>query len=474
MTQTTNTGRGGQAVPYSQQPARERKFGLGSTASKLTVASLSLAAILWLVGDAAVVPFLLATAGGTYLIIALADRAVSERTWRIAAAIVFASAMFGALLALNVLGFVGNLTGNPQSESLRNQWVISIGIGFYTLQIIGVGVDVMRRRIAVPPVLDYVFYILYLPKFLSGPIEQATFLERVRDYRLRLSDANLATGLPWLVLGIFMKFGVADSISRLVDIDYVRPLGVLIMTALFELRVYFDWAGYSLMAYGGAWCLGLPVMLNFAQPLFAHNPQELWHRWHISLGRWFREYLYLPLMRGIPYPVLLSFLAPVAVFTISAMWHGVSFNFMLWGIFHAAAYLLFVKLLRHLPTPKLLGIAGFILLLLIGRLLFMDDDTDRLLTKIANLASWQAWQADLSGSAVQGFVAHIKSMQMTKAGILGVLVAATIIFIEWLNERRHPDQPYRLLTHPVATIALAVLTLLIASATDIGFVYARN
>jgi alginate O-acetyltransferase complex protein AlgI len=474
LTQTTNTGRGGQAVPYSEQPARERTLSLGPTASKLTVASLSLAAILWLVGEAAVVPFLLAIAGVTYLVIALADRALSARTWRIAAAIVFASAMFGALLALNVLGIVGNLTGNPQSESLRNQWVISIGIGFYTLQIIGVGVDVMRRRIAMPPMLDYVFYILYLPKFLSGPIEQATFLERVRDYRLRLSDADLATGIPWLVLGLFMKFGVADSISRLVDIDYVRPLGVLIMTALFELRVYFDWAGYSLMAYGAAWCLGLPVMLNFAQPLFAHNPQELWHRWHISLGRWFREYLYLPLMRGIPYPILLSFLAPVAVFTISAMWHGVSFNFMLWGIFHAAAYLLFVKLLRHLPTPKFLGIVGFVFLLLIGRLLFMDDDTDRLLTKIGNLVSWQAWQADLSASAVQGLVDHIKSMQLTKAGMLGVLVAGTVIFIEWRNERRHPDKPYRLLIHPVATVALAFLTLLIASATDIGFVYARN
>src|SRR5690606_27996716 len=121
---------------------------------------------------------------------------------------------------------------------------------------------VLRRRIAMPTPLDYVFYILYFPKFLSGPIEQATFLDGVRDFRLRYVDANLATGLPWVVLGAFMKFGVADSVSRLVDIDYVRPLGVFLMTALFELRVYFDWAGYSLMAYGAAWCIGLPVMLN--------------------------------------------------------------------------------------------------------------------------------------------------------------------------------------------------------------------
>jgi len=87
-------------------------------------------------------------------------------------------------------------------------------------------------------------------KFLSGPIEQATFLERVRGYRLRYHDNNLVMGLPWLVPGIFMKYGVADSISRLVDIDYLRPAGLLVTTGLFEPRVYFDWAGYSLMAYG--------------------------------------------------------------------------------------------------------------------------------------------------------------------------------------------------------------------------------
>ncbi|MGE0154117.1 MAG: MBOAT family O-acyltransferase [Reyranellaceae bacterium] len=452
---------------------RIRSVRVGGVASKLALSLLSLAAIWWLVGDAAVVPFLLGIAGASWLAIAAADRAIRSPAWRIAAAIVFASALFGCLMALNVAGFVGNLTGNPESESLRNQWVVTIGLGFYTLQIIAVGIDVLRRRIALPAPLDYIFYILYLPKFLSGPIEQAPFLEKVRDYRLRWVDANLATGLPWLVLGAFMKFGVADSVSRLVDIDYVRPLGVFAMTALFELRVYFDWAGYSLMAYGAAWCLGLPVMLNFAQPIFAHNPQELWRRWHISLGRWFREYLFKPLHHGLPYPVLLSFAAPLAVFAISALWHGVSFNFLLWGLFHAGAYLLFVKLLRHLPAPLLLRVFGFVMLLLVGRLLFMDDDTGRLLTKIANLASLEAWRADLTPQAVRGLLDHVRAMELTKAGAVGVVVATVVIGIEWLNERRHPDRPYKLLLHPLVTVLLAVATLLIASATDVGFVYAR-
>jgi D-alanyl-lipoteichoic acid acyltransferase DltB (MBOAT superfamily) len=442
--------------------------------SKFTVAALSLGAIWWLVGDWAVIPFLLGIALATYAAIALADRLIESRSWRLAAAVLLATALYGGLLALNLAGIVGNLTGNPYSESLRNQWVITIGIGFYTLQIIGVAVDVMRRRIVLPPLLDYVFYILYLPKFLSGPIEQAKFLERVRDYRLRYIDENLATGLPWLVLGIFMKYGVADSVSRLVDIEYLRPLGVFVMTALFELRVYFDWAGYSLMAYGAAWCLGLPVMLNFAQPLFAHNPQELWRRWHVSLGRWLHTYLYLPLREGLPYPLLLSFLAPICVFLISAMWHGASFNFLLWGIFHASAYLLFVKVLRHLSLPRLLGIAGFVFLLLVGRLLFMDDDTARLLTKMGNLVSFEAWRADLEPAAVRDLLDHFRSMELTKAGIVGVLVAIGVIFVEWLNERRHPDRPYHLLTQTPAVVLLLVVTLLIVSSTDVGFVYARH
>ena len=95
------------------------------------VAGLSLGAIWWLVGDFGVVPFLLGIAAFTYAAIALSDRLVKSPPSRIATAICFASALFGALLALNVLGIVGNLTGNPESESLRNQWVITIGIGFY-------------------------------------------------------------------------------------------------------------------------------------------------------------------------------------------------------------------------------------------------------------------------------------------------------------------------------------------------------
>lgn len=447
--------------------------GIGSVASKCVVAGLSLLAIVWMVDDGTAAPFVLGIAVATYAAIAAADRLIIARPWRLAAAALFGAALFGCLLALNVAGYVGNLTGNPHSESLRNQWVITIGIGFYTLQIIGVAVDVMRGRVALPPLLDYVFYVLYLPKFLSGPIEQATFLERVRAYRLRYEDANLVTGLPWLVLGVFMKYGVADSISRLVDIDYTRPFGLLVTTALFELRVYFDWAGYSLMAYGAAWCLNLPVMLNFAQPLFAHNPQELWRRWHISLGRWLHEYLYVPL-RQLGRPVLLSFLAPIAVFAISASWHGASFNFLLWGAFHAAAYLLFVKVLRNVRAPPLLGILAFIGLLLMGRLLFMDDDTPRLLTKLGNLASLAAWRADLEPAALRGFVDHLSAMPQTKAGAVGVLAAVAVIGVEWRNERHDAGRPYHILTRPLATVVLAAATLLLASGADVGFVYARH
>lgn len=442
--------------------------------SKTAVGLLSLAAIWAIVGDWLVIPFLLGIAATTYGIIRAADRLVPHGPWRIATAIALASALFGGLLALNVAGIVGNLTGNPHSESLRNQWVITLGIGFYTLQIIGVIVDVMRRRIPVPPILDYVFYILYIPKFLSGPIEQATFLGRVHRYRLRYDDENLWVGIPWLVLGVFMKFGIADSVSRLVDIDYMRPLGLVLITALFELRVYFDWAGYSLMAYGAAWCLGLPVMLNFAQPLFAHNPQGLWRRWHISLGRWFHEYLYTPLRQGVPYPVLISFLAPILVFTISASWHGASVNFLLWGVFHAGAYLLFIKVLRHVSAPKLFGILGFIVLILIGRLLFMDDDTDRLFAKIANLASLEAWQADINRQAVVDLMHHFSGMELTKAGLIGLLASVLFLLAEWINEKRHPDRPYHLFTSRAVTIFLTAATLMLMSATDVGFVYARG
>ena len=171
-----------------------------------------------------------------------------------------------------------------------------------------------------------------------------------------LSREDLSSGLRLLVCGFFRKLAIADILSPFVDavyrVDSPDGSAVLIATLLFAVQIYCDFSGYSQIAVGSARLMGIRLMQNFDRPYGAKNIRDFWRRWHISLTRWFTDYVYIPLggsRKGLPRQLLSFFV----VFALCGLWHGASFSFLLWGMFHFCLMSVYTLRKRYLPGCSL-------------------------------------------------------------------------------------------------------------------------
>lgn len=212
--------------------------------------------------------------------------------------------------------------------------VLPVGISFYTFQTLGTTIDVYRGRLrACRDPIDYTAYVAFFPQLVAGPIERGErLLPQFAEPRRFDPDAARA-GLRQALWGFVQKVALADNLATLVDECYggrcSGPLS-LVATFAFALQIYWDFAGYSNIAIGTARAFGFTLTRNFDHPYFSRSLAEFWRRWHISLSTWFRDYVYVPLggnRRGRAWQVF----AIVATFTLSGLWHGASWNFVIWG-----------------------------------------------------------------------------------------------------------------------------------------------
>lgn len=234
--------------------------------------------------------------------------------------------------------------------------VLPVGISFYTFQSLSYLIDVYRRQItACESWVDYFAYVSFFPQLVAGPIERATNLlpqfgrERAFDY------ASAVEGCRMILWGLVKKLVVAGHLAGLVDGVFTQPAAastglVTVAAVAFTLQIYCDFSAYSEMAVGLAKLLGFRLMRNFAHPLFSQSVGELWRRWHISLSTWFKDYVYVPL-GGNRGPVGRRALVLLATFTLSGLWHGAAWKFVLWGVLNALAMM--PELFR--PAPRRIG-----------------------------------------------------------------------------------------------------------------------
>ncbi len=241
-----------------------------------------------------------------------------------------------ALLARTIVAF-GNLVGGSGSYDILNI-ILPVGVSFYTFQALSYVVDVYRGNLPVEKHFGYyALFVSFFPQLVAGPIERVgNLLPQLRQER-KVCKADLAVGLRLLTSGFFRKLVVADMIAPLVNAVYgsQNPDGsaVFVGTALFALQIYCDFAGYSEIAAGAARLLGVRLMQNFNKPYGAYSLKDFWHRWHISLSRWFSDYVYIPIggnRRGLKRQIA----AILIVFTLSGLWHGAAWSFVLWGFLH--------------------------------------------------------------------------------------------------------------------------------------------
>lgn len=221
-------------------------------------------------------------------------------------------------------------------------WAAPIGISFFSFQAYGYLADVYYRRIDCERNLrDYALFISFFPQIASGPISKAKdLLPQIKS--LKTFDADKATqGLQLLLWGLFLKVVLADRLGLYVDsiydnYTYQTGFSLFVASLCYSLQIYGDFAGYSLMAIGVAKVLGFDLINNFNRPYFATSITDFWHRWHISLSIWLRDYVYIPL-GGSRCSKLRTYWNIFATFLVSGIWHGANWTFIIWGIIHGVA-----------------------------------------------------------------------------------------------------------------------------------------
>lgn len=243
-------------------------------------------------------------------------------------------------------------------EAPSLEWILPVGISFYTFQTLSYTIDVYRGKLA--PSKDpiaFFSYVSFFPQLVAGPIERATHLlpqfTRARVFAYRAA----VDGFRQILWGLFLKVVIADGCAVyanriFAEADKFEGATLAVGTILFAFQIYGDFAGYSNMAIGTSRLFGFDLRQNFAYPYFSRDIAEFWRRWHISLSTWFRDYLYIPLggSRGGKWRSLRNVFI---VFLVSGFWHGANWTFVVWGAVHA---LLFVPLLlgkrnrHHLDT----------------------------------------------------------------------------------------------------------------------------
>ena len=257
----------------------------------------------------------------------------------------------GALGVFKYYGFfvqsfldLANALGwHPHPATLA--FVLPVGISFYTFQTLTYTIDIYRGELE--PTDDFIgfaAFVAFFPQLVAGPIERAGRLLPQIISTPKFDMAQARDGAMLILWGLFKKVLIADRISVYVDTVYAspqafNPLQCAIATLMFSFQIYMDFSGYSDIARGLAKMLGIELVLNFRSPYFATSLRDFWHRWHISLSTWFRDYVYIPLggsrngEGATNRNLLLTFL-------LSGLWHGANYTFVFWGLLHGVGVVL--------------------------------------------------------------------------------------------------------------------------------------
>ena len=237
---------------------------------------------------------------------------------------------------------------------------LPIGISFYTFQILSYVIDLYRGEVAVQRNFFWLaLYVCFFPQLIAGPIVRYQTIEHeIRHRRETLDD--VVAGFKRFIIGLAKKALLANGAAVVAELVYNNPrdaygTAVYWIAALaYTMQIYFDFSGYSDMAIGLGRIFGFHFLENFNYPYISRSITEFWRRWHISLSTWFRDYIYIPL-GGNRVRKSRWILNILIVWGLTGLWHGASWNFLLWG-FYYAALLLLEKLLLHRLLDKLPGL----------------------------------------------------------------------------------------------------------------------
>ena len=317
----------------------------------------------------------------------------------------------------------------------RTTWklVLPVGISFYTFQTLSYTLDIYRNRIKpTKDIVAFFAFVSFFPQLVAGPIERASHLLKQFEIKRKFDYQRNIDGLRLILGGLFKKMVIADNCALIVNNifeNYQFESGSTLFfgAVFFGFQIYGDFSGYSDIAIGTSRLMGFDLMKNFNFPYLAKNISDFWHRWHISLSTWFRDYLYIPLGGSRVTKPRLVFNVFV-VFLVSGLWHGANLTFVFWGFIHALFILpviLFIRkrkkeedIHRLLPSPK-----HFL------QILF---------TFVIVTLAWVFFRAETISGAFQYLDIIFSKTLFTMPNIprSGIVLLFAYMIIEWLQRNR--------------------------------------
>ncbi len=352
---------------------------------------------------------------------------------------------------------------------------LPIGISFFTFQIMSYVIDVYRQDAKVQKsILNLGLYISMFPQLIAGPIVRYSDVARQIDDR-QISIPGVAYGVRRFIVGLGKKVLIANLLGEVADKIFALTenqlgaatawLGIL----CYGLQIYYDFSGYSDMAIGLGKLFGFDFLENFNYPYISRNIKEFWRRWHISLSTWFRDYLYIPL-GGNRKGKSRTYMNLIIVFFLCGLWHGASWNFVVWGLFHGFFLVIermkFGKVIDSLVRP--LQHVYTLVVVLIGWVFFRADTLSQSLHYLQSMFSF--------GSGQTSAVGYL-NMQVILALAAGI--AGSMPFLKSLQKRISSvkSSAVKAAAGAFREVALVVILLLcimyLASSTYNPFIYFR-
>ena len=420
----------------------------------------------------------------TYLSTNILDKVEGNALLRKITVVIAIVIELSMLFFFKYFDFFNEITGN----CFEINFLLPVGISFYVFQAVGYIIDVYRREIkAEKNFIQAMLFISFFPGLLSGPISRAGELIPQFKVKHRFDYANVREGLIRMGWGLFMKLVIASRLSIVVNLVYgnhteANAVQLILGTIAYSMQIYCDFASYSELAIGSAQCMGFKLRENFFQPFFATSSADLWRRWHMSLMSWFKDYLYIPLGGGRKGKIR-KYLNILIVFTLSGLWHGAAWTYVLWGFFSGLFQVIgeIMKkyrdyVIEHSPfrgrAGRILHRGGKMLITLfffnIGVVLFRSESLSQ---------AGEIFKTVFTTFSFADF-ANTNIFEMGLGTLnLGVLVFSLLILfaVDYIRERVGP--PHRVLIASKPAVRWAVyygLILMILLSTNIGaqsFIY---
>ena len=335
--------------------------------------------------------------------------------------------------------------------------ILPVGISFYTFQTLSYTIDVCRGKLRPSDnFLDFALYVAFFPQLVAGPIVRARELLPQLCVVPAWSKRRFYGGAQQMLRGAVKKVLLADRLGEMVDVVFAGPelySGVTLWVAAvaYAGQIYYDFSGYTDMAIGAAKMLGYRFPKNFRHPYLATSVGEFWRRWHMTLSRWLRDYLYIPLggSRRGPSTTCRNLMVTMI---LGGLWHGAAWTFVLWGAWHGLA--LMIERIRPRKTVPVIGWFLTMAFVLVGWVLFRSEDfisAGEYLRRMATLAPGIEWVPPLA------------------AGAIGMMIAE---HVAWRTRLRAAMRlPYQAWYSPVATAIMIWALLLYAPRGFQPFVY---